>query len=526
VFRRSVAVPIILALALAGCPRHAPKPRPSGSGNPSAVPGGTLRVAVRALETLDPARAVTPGSLKAIAQIFAPLTRIDPASGEVVPGVARWETKDLKKWTFRLTRSVYSDGKVVTADDYKFAFDRIARRDVASDLAFQLDQVAGFADERLLGKANALSGVVALRANVLVFNLVRPFAEFPYKLAHPALAPLQRAKYARSAAGLSSAPIGNGPFRVQQGPPSGTVVLARNDGYAGPSPYLDAIEFKVVPDLADAASAYRDGNIDVTDVPSTFIDSAGNRSSEGESPLWATLSFGPNLKDAKYANVNVRRALSLAVDRESIARTVYGGTKDPATGIVPKGVRGYVANACAMCVHDIARARSFLQRARLPRQLALTIDHLPDRSSRAVAAAVKANLESIGVRVTLRAHDKDAYFALLKSGRNYDFAQLGWLADVPTPDGFLAGQLRSHSLDNQTNFTDHDFDHLVDAARAQPDEAKRLGLYRRAEQRALTLMPLVPIVFFRNHTAIAARVHDLHLDGAGVFDGARVWVTS
>jgi oligopeptide transport system substrate-binding protein len=103
---------------------------------------------------------------------------------------------------------------------------------------------------------------------------------------------------------------------------------------------------------------------------------------------------------------------------------------------------------------------------------------------------------------------------------------VGWLPNVPTPDGFLSGQLRSEARDNHAHFKDAGFDRLLDRARRTRNDRQRLGYYRRAERRALERMPLIPILFFRNRAVIADRVQDLLLDGAGLFEGERVWLAA
>jgi peptide/nickel transport system substrate-binding protein/oligopeptide transport system substrate-binding protein len=262
--------------------------------------------------------------------------------------------------------------------------------------------------------------------------------------------------------------------------------------------------------------------VEVADAPPSEF--AGARTgSTGFSSFWAALYYGFNLRLPKYAKPVVRRALSLAIDREAIARTVYGGTRDPATGIVPRGVRGFAPDACGACRLDRDRARTFLRGAFGGSPPPITLDHLDDPVSAKVAQAIAANLREVGVRASLRAYDPRAYLELLRSGKQ-DLAELAWLSDVPSPDGFLAQQLRTKSPNNPLGFSDRVFDARIDRARAERDEAKRLGLYRAAEARALDFVPLMPIVFFRNRVAIRGLVRDLVVDGAGLFDAARVWL--
>lgn len=484
-----------------------------------------MTVALRDLGSLDPAKAAARGALTVVAQIFDPLTAIDPDTGLVVPAAAAsWTTsKDRKRWRFTLANATYHDGTTVRAADFKRAFDRIARRSTHADAAFQLQRVTGFRAVHTTGTSKTLKGVRARTGSVLEITLDRPFAELPYFLAHPALAPIA-ARYRKSVKGLATKPIGNGPFRVREATLEKEASLERFASYRGTKPYLDGIEFRVLRALEEGWRAFLDHRVAVADVLPSGVASRRQGVGEGGfTPFWATLSFGPNLRNPKYAKPEVRRALSLSLDRDAIASTVYGNTKDAATGLLPRGVRGYLPDACTTCSLDRDRAHQILSAAFPKKPLSLRIDHLKDPASVRLAQATAEDLDRVGVRATLKGYSNTGYLKLLQS-RKHDFAQLGWLAVVPTPDGFLAEQLRTGALNNTTGFSDDTFDRIIDRARREIDDASRLALYRLAEARVLERMPIIPVVFFRNRTAVADDVRGFTLDGAGVFEATRVWL--
>lgn len=520
--RRARTFGAALTVLLTACPSPPPVTPPPAEQPQS---GGVLRVAVRGVGSLDPVRATSTGPLAIATQIFEPLTRLDPATGKLLPGAARrWSvSKDGRTWRFVLGDSRFHDGSRVRARDFEAAFDRLTRFATKSDIAYQLEPVRGFTAAKVDGLATTLAGVSARRKDLLVIALDQPFAELPMMLTHPALGPLHP-KYVRSAKTLATKPIGNGPFRVRTASPS-RVVLTRNTRY-DPAPYLDGIEFFVF-DTVDAGwNAFRGHNVDVAEVPPSAVGTVDLDPATGFTPLWASFYFGPNLKLAKYKDPAVRRAISLAIDREAIARDLYADTRDPATGILPRGIRGYVPEACGACVADRDRARQLLRSVyRKKKPPPIRIDFFRERSTSAVAESVAADLRTIGFRVSLRGYNERRYNNLLDDGR-HDFAQLAWLAQVPTPDGFLAQQLKTGSRNNTTGYRDRTFDALLAKARRQPDEDRRLRLYHDAEERALQRLPLIPIIFFRNRQAIVPAVRGFALSGAGVFDGRAVWLTT
>ena len=504
------------ALLLAGCTS-----KQTPEGTPKS--GGTLDVSIRDLGSLDPAKASGRGALLVVSQIFDSLTSISSGSGAVAPAAASsWKTSgDGLTWTFQLAAATFQNGKKVTARDFKYAFDRIVQKSLKSDIAYELAPVSGWAAARIAGTATSLSGVTAPNDATLVIHLDHPYYELPYSLADPGLAPI----IAGTKVGLDTAPVGNGPFKVVSATAESQATLARYDGYGGQKAYLDGIKFHVVSNIDDAWRAYQGGKTDITDVPAAQVASGKGFDQRGFTPVWATLSFGPNLRLAKYKDVDVRTAISQAIDRESIAKQVYGQTRDAATGFVPRGVRGFLPDLCGTsCTFDRGHASSLLAgkfKGGLP---SITIDLLSDPTSRLAAQAIARNLEAVGFKASLREHDPAEYLSLLQK-HGEDLAELGWESNVPSQDPFLAQQLFTGSPNNQVGFHSPSFDSKILAARGEKDDTTRLADYVAAERLALQYMPLIPIVFYRNREAVASRVHGFQLDGAGIFDASKIWLS-
>lgn len=507
---------IVVALVLAAC---------DNSPTPPEAPatGGELRVSVRDLGSLDPATAAGRGALLVLSQLFEPLTAVDAAGAVVGAAASEWTTApNGLSWTFTLKQATFHDGTPVTPADFKNAFDRITRKATNSDVAFQLEAVKGFHPSKIAGTAQTLAGITVGQSTV-TFALDRPFAELPLFLAHPALGPLPRAM-ATTPAALQTRPIGNGPFKMAGDRSADTVTLERFDEHAGGTAYLDRVQVRLVSDGEQAWRDFLAGRTDVAEVPAEAI--AGSQARAGRSgfgPFWAALYYGINLRNPNFAKPEVRKAISLAIDREQIAEAVYGGTKEAATGIIPRGVRGFTEKACPDCERDLDRARSLVSAAFGGNPPEMIIDHLNASPSREVAQAIASDLQEVGLKVAVRSHNSTDYLKLLQAG-GHQIAELGWLAEVPSPDGFLAQQLRTGSPNNHTGFADATFDSFIGQARAATVIEKRIEAYDNAEKRALALMPLIPIVFFRNHVGVAERVRDLKIDGAGLFDAARVWI--
>ena len=520
--RRTPAAILAFAALLAAC---------SGAGSPAEpetpVAGGTLRISVRDLASLDPAKATGRGAALVLAQVFDSLTDVDESGNAIPAAAASWTTsRDGKTWTFALAKGSFHNGDPVTAYDFKFAFDRIVGKALASEAAFQLEPVQGFKAVRVDGTANALSGVTVVNATTLQIVLDRPFHELPVYLSHSSLGPVSQKIFNRNPAEFAANPVGNGAFRVVAPMTTSGVGLERFDAHAGSTAYLDGLDVVVHEGPDDGYRAFVRAETDVAEVPSSGIESSRGRiGPEGFTPFWAAVYYGPNLRLDKFKNPEVRRAISSAINRAAIAGAVYGGTKTPASGLIPLGIPGFPADRCRDCRFDPGDARARIKTAFPSGPPEIIVDHLDASPSREVAAAIAANLRNVGLTIRLRAHRSDAYLRLLAAGQQ-ELAELGWLAEVPSPDGFLAQQLRSGSPNNQVAFSDSAFDQAIDKARAASGLGDRRAAYRDAESRALDQMALIPVVFFRNHLAVASDVRGFRLDGAGIFDAARVWLAT
>ncbi|MGH2820422.1 MAG: ABC transporter substrate-binding protein, partial [Actinomycetota bacterium] len=200
-----------------GEPRPPGPDLPRGGGEDPFTPEDeVLTVAIKEPRTLDPMRIADPGSVLIARQLYEGLTRWDPDERKVVPGAAAsWKVKDEgRRFVFRLRNDLtFHDGTPITSKDFQYAFDRIARKKNASDLAFTLEPVKGFAAVNQFGKSGELSGIRTPNARTLVIELRRSLTEFAAVLTHPALVPLPRRAVRRYDRFLSR-PMGNGSFRM------------------------------------------------------------------------------------------------------------------------------------------------------------------------------------------------------------------------------------------------------------------------------------------------------------------------
>ncbi|MGH9137964.1 MAG: ABC transporter substrate-binding protein [Acidimicrobiales bacterium] len=519
---------ITLAAAVAGCTDGNPSlGDDAGVADEVPVVGGTLRLGLTRLESLDPAAASPESPAASIAAdlLFDGLTVMPTGADRAAPALAsEWNTlDDGRTWRFVLASNArFTDGRAVTASDVEYSLERVVLHGGASLAASRLDAVNGY-NEFVGGQITDLPGVRVMEGSSTTVEIVldRPLATLPELLASPAYGVMPRGA-ADDPAFANGVPVGSGPFVVAAR--DGDIVhLARA---AEGDSYVDGIDLHVFDDAVASYAAFTEGRVDWTLVPRGQVDRAAEAYGvEGFLPSQAALLLGFNLASPTFADVRFRQAIAAAIDRVAIVNAVYFGVATPLAGLVPAGVPGHDPGRCLdSCGHSPDLARDLLAQAypdgAVPE---VVFDYDEGQNEAAVAGIVEQNLELVGIPVTPRPHPPDQYGRFAVSGEQQLF-RLGWLGLYPSPDAYLAPLFATGSPDNVFGFSDAAVDGLLAQMAAAADPDARQQLAADAEAAILAQAPVVPIAQFRLLTVAAPGVRDLVLSVASTFDAERVWL--
>ncbi len=503
-----------------------PELDPSGSPPIFEPDDDVLNVAVPEPATLDPMRIQDPGSALIARQLFEGLTRWDPKLERVRPAAAEsWRASgDGKAFIFKLRPGMtFHDGSPVRAQDFAFAFDRIAQRDNAADLAYTLERIVGFEQVNGFGSIRHLAGISTPDDLTLAIRLSEPYHDLPAVLTHPGLVPVP----ARAVADIDrflSAPVGNGPFRIAEPwHPGEPLFLQSYPGFIE-TPDLDGIRFLSYP---DAAASYVDlvkGDLDVAQVPTGQVQDAARRfGTEHFVPFLKSEYLGLNVRSPALDDIRLRKAINLAIDRAAISRTVYRGTLEAPRGIVPVGVPGFQENLCVdLCRYSPEAARR-LVKAIPSKQRFVRIDYTKGAPLDDLARAVREDLQAVGLRVPIKAYEFPAFLRRLNDRAQQGY-RLGWLGEYPTADEFLSPLFLSSSTDNHSGFSSPRVDALLAQAHRTHSPGKRLQLYIEAEKAILRKVPVVPIGSFQTHWAVQRDVAGIRFDVMGGFDAVEAFL--
>lgn len=440
--------------------------------------------------TLDPHAQNEGPTTNLSRQIYEPLVE-RAVDGKLVPTLAvSWRiTEDPTVWEFKLRENVkFHNGNAFDADDVLFTFDRA--RGPTSDYRGYISSVES------VSKVDAHTVRIKTKGPnpILVQNLTNIFMMDKEWAEANNAAKVQDFKNKEENYAVRNA-NGTGPFALVSRQPDVSTVLKRNDGYWGKSEApLEISELILTPIKADATrvAALLSGEVDfVQDVPVQDVErlKASNDLSVTVGPENRTIFFGMDMgskelrsSDVKgknpFADVQVRQAMNMAINREAIQRVVMRTQSVPAGAIVPPFVNGYTKELDALPKVDVAQAKSLIAKAGYPSGFSVSLHCPNDRylNDEAICQAAVGMLGQIGVKANLVSQSKSLHFPLIQKAE-MDFYLLGW--GVPPYDSeYIFTYLYHTRTDkvggwNAARYSNPDMDKLIVGLSSETDLKKR-----------------------------------------------------
>ena len=461
--------------------------------------------------SLDPGLASDTTSANILLNIMDPLVKLDDDL-EPVPSLAEsWEvSEDGKTVTFTLREDgKWTNGDPVTAEDFVYAWKRTISPELAADYAYQFYGIEGAQEYNGCEKdCEALAdkvGVSAVDERTLEVKLTTPQPWFIQQMAHHSFLAVHKATVDQHGEKWTEAAniVTNGPFKLEAWQHNSRIDLVKWEEWRDAANVkLTRVDGRMITDGTTAVQAFEAGEVDVTgELPPEEIPRLKETEDYQQYPGLGTYYYGFNVKN--ITDVNQRRAMSMAIDRQSIIDNVAQADQLPATGYTPEGMPGFDdINPGSEWLPETAnmeRAKELMSQAQNPKKdITLLLNDSPGH--REIAVAVQAAWKELGLNVTIKQQEWAQFLEFIgpPPDQSIDVFRLGWIGDYVDAMNFLE-MWTCKSGNNSTNFCNEQYDKLVDEARQTADNDERYGQYAEMEQILFGEdgeMPIMPIYWY------------------------------
>ncbi len=504
------AISVSLVLIASGC---------SGGGGG----GNTLRVATDTEPAaLDPHMVTGHTEHRILTSLFEGLTTLHQKTLEVEPGAASsWEiSDDGLVYTFTINPDAnWSDGAPVRAQDFVYGWKRHLSPKLASEYSYMLWCLKnGRAyNEGAITDFDEV-GVKALDDKTLEVTLEYPAPYFLSMQIHYAWFPVLQSNIEEFGAiddrisrwTLAGNMVSNGPFKLVEWRPDQIIRTERNEHYWNvENVALDGVEFYPMDSLLTEERSFQSGKVHLIEtLMATKIQTYRQENPEvlRIEPLIGTYFYRFNTTRPPLDDPRVRRALAMAIDRQSICDSIMYGAAAPASALTPPDLAGYTAEASIP--YDVEAARALLAEAGYPdgqglRPIEILYNESEDhqRIAEAVQDMWKKNLN---VEVLTNKQEWKVYLQSMNA-LNYDVVRSAWIADFLDPINYHECFVTDGG-NNRTGWSSPEFDRLVEAARYELDHGKRYDLLQQAEAILLNEAPVGPIYTYKQKFLISPEV--------------------
>lgn len=533
VFIRALSSALAVGILLTGCHAHLPI-------SESPPPKRLVVQLGPDPETIDPALCSTQDTGTMVLHAFEPLLTIDEHN-QIQGGQAeQWDVSpDGLVWTFHLREGLqWSDGTDLTADDFVYSWNRLA--DPAFDAPYartMLGMVKGF-EEAAAGTQNALA-LSAPDPHTLVVELSAPCPYFDKLAAFPVLCPVNRSTIEAHGSAWTTDPhnyVSNGPFKMKEWKPGSHIILEKNPCYWNKDAVkLDELQFTLADSSTTSFRAFQSGELMLTkDVPTEEIPRLlhDQESQFRIAPMMGTYLLNFNMDRPYFQDVRVRKALSLALDRDYIAELLMQETYTAADGLIGPGITDadgtsfFMDHAnggepyfdCSNIKANLQTARQLLTEAGYPDGKGFPVIHYLVNESGynlSVADYVQARWAKLGITVVIDSMDWTNFAAERRAG-NFDIVRNGWICDYDDPTALLDPFI-SDNGNNIGHYSNPQFDEAMRAAAVTVDPAQRFAHLHRAEDILMEDVGLISLAYYNDYWLQNSKLKDFWHTPYGYF---------
>jgi oligopeptide transport system substrate-binding protein len=512
--RKSAAVvggSLALVLVAASC----------GNGNDdgdaeASEGGGAISTYTCEPQNLQPGNNTENCGSRVLQQLFTGLTEVDYETYEAQPAMATdWQTDDQVQWTFELSDEyTFHNGDPVTAQTFVDTWNWVVDPDNAQATANFHDKFLGY-EEVVNGEAEEMEGIRAVDDYTLEIELVEPFGQLPIVLTYNGFYPMPEEAFDDMDA-FQQAPIGNGRYQMDgEWVHDAEINMDRYEDWPGEDPGTpDRIEWRIYNDIETAYLDVQAGELDILgEVPPSRIgqieDDFEENYSQNESSRFVYIGL-PTYQD-DWEDVDLRRALSMAMDREEINEQIFEGAMTPAYGILPPILPMSRNDACEYCEFDPEQAAELYEEAGGPSEFTMYTD-IGTGHNEYVEAIANQWMSNLPVDdITFQSLEFAQYLDLHDSREVTGPYRLGWLLAYPSAQYAMEPLYTTGAASNNAEYSSEEFDQAIREANfADAENADEL--YQAAEDHLLEDLPVLPLFFQDYFIVHTDRVDNVYSD--------------
>ncbi|MFB7613408.1 ABC transporter substrate-binding protein [Kitasatospora sp. NPDC056181] len=478
---------------------------------------------------LQPANANETGGGRIIQNLFKGLVDYDPSNATIRMQVAdSINTSDSQTFNVTLKSGwTFHDGTPVKSNNFVDAWNWAATTTNNQINSSWFSDIEGYQDVHPASgqpTTTKMSGLTVVDDTHFTIKLKNKVSYFEYKLGYIAFSPLPDAFFS-DPTGYGQKPVGNGPYQFVSWDHNQQVVTKTYPNYQGvDKPKNGGVVFKMYSTAEAAYADLQSNNLDVMDqVPpsalATYKNDLGDRAID--SPQGAIQNVGFTLYQADWAapeKAQVRQGISMAIDRDTITKTVLQGSRAPASAWVAEGVEGYKAGQCGeFCTFNPDKAKQLIAQGGGVPGNKLAITYNADGGHKEWVDAVCNSIrQSTGVdcvgdpkpdfktaRAAITGHQIDGMF------------RTGWVQDYPLNANFLADVYRTGAASNDFGYSSAQFDKLSTQADQADSVQGSVTGYQQAEAVLATDMPAIPLWYYRTNSGYSSNVQNVAFDSFG-----------
>lgn len=458
-------------------------------------------------KTLDPAYACEPQSAKIIVNIYEGLVRFSPGKNKIEPALAeKWEVSENgKTWTFHLRKGVYfHDGTVFDAKTVKFNVERQLPPQKKPGMAYA-DFTFGMVDK-----------VEVVDDLTVKFHLKYPFAPFLYNLAMPYSAPMASPTAIKKYGNLFyKNPVGTGPFKLENWEKDRRMVLAANKNYWNDPAVVSRVIINIIPESKVRMEQLLNGSADIID----GLDIPELELLEEEDQLVVSTTrndisyLGFYTDKPPFNSAKLRKAISMAINREKLAESLFRNKLAPANGPLPPTIMSY-SPELKPYPYNPETAKQLINEAGYESGLKMTLLTYTSKrpynplGGEKLAEFIKEDLEKIGIDVTIKTFPWDEFKNAVHR-KEGDAFLYGWVGDNGDPDNFLHMLFATSQIEtglNASRYSNSRLDFLLAAAQQEIDPKLRESLYLQAQQIIIQEAPWVFLNYGMEYAAVSPHV--------------------